>query len=81
MSRRPRHVCTVRDCGAEIDGWKRICDRHWRRLPHDKKVAITQASSERAFARLDELAIDAARWIAAHPPEAEAARRTGEAVE
>lgn len=81
MKRRPRHVCAVRGCGAELECWQRICGAHWRRLPHDQKAAITQAGRERAFVRLDALALDAARWIAANPPAAEAARRIGEAVE
>lgn len=79
--RRPKHVCSVRDCGVELPRWKRLCDPHWRLLPYDQRVAIAQAGQAKAFARVDELAIDAARWIAAHSPAAEAARRIGEAAE
>lgn len=77
MKRRrpPRHVCIVRGCGAELPRWKRICDAHWRLLPHDQRAAIAQAGQAKAFARVDFLVREAARWLADHPPAAEAARR------
>lgn len=73
--------CIVRGCGREIPRWKRLCDPCFRLLPFDQRRAIAQAGQERAPHRVAQLALDAAAWLAAHAPAAEAARRLGEAVE
>jgi hypothetical protein len=81
VKRRPQHVCAIRGCGVAIERWQRICAAHWRRLPFDQRRAIAQAGQDRAPHRVAQLVTDAVRWLAEHPPEAEAARRIGEAVE
>lgn len=78
---RARHQCLVMGCGAEIAGWKRLCDACFRRLPFAQRKAIAEAGQARAPHILSKLAITAAAWLEEHSPAAEAARRIGENID
>ncbi|SMF70627.1 hypothetical protein [Allosphingosinicella indica] len=79
MARRRHQLCAVRGCGTAVEAWQHLCGRCWRLLPADQRAAIVAARQERAFHIVSRLAIRAADWLNAHSPQAEAARRQGEA--
>lgn len=71
LKRRRRSVapnaCLVKDCGAQIPAWKRICSGCWRKLPFDRRRAIAQAGQDRAPHIVAQLALEAATWLSNQP--------------
>jgi len=71
--REPR-ACLTAGCGTMLPHWKLLCDACFKRLPWPRRRALLDAPVHLRFERGRE----AATWLAANTPAAEAARRMGE---